>query len=262
MSEEATRQRALLAALMTSEARPAALALRETGTRAARGLEAYRANAEASAERALASTFATVQAMVGAEDFTHLAREFWHAHPPQRGDLGEWGAEFPAWLGAHAAMAPWPWLSDSARLDLALHRNERAADAVLDAASLALLESTDPARLRLQLMPGTALLRSAWPIASIHAAHQLGGDAAEQAFEGLRAAIADARGEQVLVARQGWRAVVHRLGPPDAAWVQAVLDGVCLADALAGAGEGFDFSVWLGTALRQSWLKGVLASND
>ena len=259
---EATRQQALLAALMTNEARSAALALRETGARAARGLEAYRANAEASADRALASTFGTVQAMVGAEDFTHLATEFWHAHPPQRGDLGEWGAEFPAWLGAHAAMAPWPWLADSARLDHALHRAERAADAVLDAASLALLESTDPLRLRMQLMPGTALLRSAWPIASIHAAHQLGGDAAEHAFEAVRAAIADGCGEQVLVARQGWRAVVHRLDSPGAAWAQAVLDGLCLADALAGAGEGFDFTAWLGTALRESWLKGVVASND
>lgn len=262
MSEEAARQQALLAALIAADANPPALALRETGPRAARGLEAYRANAEASAERALASTFATVQAMVGEEDFKHLARAFWHAHPPQRGDLGEWGAEFPAWLGAHAAMAPWPWLPDSARLDLALHRAERAADAGLDAASLALLESTDPARLRLQLMPGTALLRSAWPIASIHAAHQLGGDAAEQAFEGLRAAIADVRGEQVLVARQGWRAVVHRLDSPGAAWAQAVLDGACLADAMALAGEDFDFTVWLGTALRESWLKGVVASND
>jgi hypothetical protein len=259
---EAARQQALLAVLMAPDTEPAALALRETGARAARGLEAYRANAEASADRALASTFATVQAMVGAEDFTHLAREFWHAHPPQRGDLGEWGAEFPAWLGAHAAMARWPWLADSARLDLALHRNERAADAVLDAVSLALLESTDPARLRMQLMPGTALLRSVWPIASIYAAHQLGGDAAEHAFEAVREAIADARGEQVLVARQGWRAVVHRLDRPGAAWVQAVLDGACLADALVRAGEDFDFTAWLGTALRESCLKGVVASND
>jgi len=259
---EALRQQALLAALLASDASPARLALRETGARAVRGLEAYRANAEASADRALASTFATVQAMVGADDFRHLAREFWRAHPPQRGDLGEWGAEFPAWLGAHAAMAPWPWLADSARLDLALHVKERAADALLDAASLALLESTDPARLRLQLMPGTALLRSAWPIASIHAAHQLSGDTAEHAFERVRAAITEARGDQVLIARQGWRAVVHRLDLPGAAWAQAVLDGTSLSDALAQAGEGFDFAAWLGTALRESWLKGVVASND
>ena len=257
---EASRQRALLAALVAADAAPATLALRETGARAARGLQAYRANADALADRALAAVFATVRQLVGAADFTHLARAFWRTQPPLRGDLGEWGEAFPAWLQAHAALASRPYLGDCARLDLALHRNERAADAVLDAASLTLLESTDPARLQLQLMPGTALLVSAWPIASIHAAHQLAGPEAERAFAVLREAIAAAQGEQVLVRRQGWRALAQRLDPPGAAWLQSLLDGTCLADALARAGAGFDFTAWLATALRESWLQAVRVS--
>ena len=257
---EAQRQQRLLAALAAGA--PSVAALRESGERAARGLEAYRANAEAIADRALASTLPTVQAMVGDDDFKHLAREFWRAHPPERGDLGEWGDAFPAWLAAHAGLTAWPWLADSARLDLALHRNERAADAVLDAGSLGLLESTDPAQLRLVPMPGIAVLCSPWPIATIHRAHQLEGVAAERAFADVREAVAAQRGEQVLVARQGWRAVVHPLDAPTAAWTQDLLDGIDLATALTRAGEGFDFAAWLGTALRESWLKGVAASND
>ena len=259
---EAARQQALLEAFATPDADPSRLALRETGARAARGLEAYRANAEAIAERALAAAFPTVQAMVGADAFRYLARDCWRAHPPRRGDLGEWGAEFPAWLAAQAALAEWPWLADSARLDLALHRCERAADAVFDAASLARLETTDPAQLWLQLMPGIALLRSDWPIASLHAAHQLEADAAEPAFEAVREAIAAARGESALVARAGWRAVVHRLDPASADWTQSLLDGENLDAALARAGIGFDFAAWLTRALRTSWLKGVAAAND
>ena len=259
---EAQRQQALLAALAAPDAAPAMLALRETGARAARGLEAYRANAEALAERALAAVFPTVQAMVGDEDFGRLARELWHAHPPLRGDLGEWGDALPEWIEAHAPLARWPWLADGARLDLALHRNERAADAVFDAASLQLLESIDPAHLQLQLMPGCAVLCSGWPIATIHRAHRLAGAAAEAAFEAVRAAIADRRAEQVLVARNGWRAVVHVLDPAEAAWTQSLLDGTNLAEALDRAGAGFDFAAWLARALRESWLKGVLASND
>ncbi|MEP7102699.1 MAG: DNA-binding domain-containing protein [Burkholderiales bacterium] len=257
---EARRQRDLLAALATGA--PSVAALRESGERAARGLEAYRANAESIADRALASAFATVQAMVGGEDFKHLAREFWRAHPPERGDLGEWGDAFPAWLAAHAGLTAWPWLADSARLDLALHRSERAADAVFDADSLGLLESTDPAQLQLVWMPGTALLCSAWPIAMIHRAHQLPGEAAERAFADVREAVAAQRGERVLVARQGWRALVHPLDAATAAWTQDLLDGIDLATALTRAGDGFDFAAWLGTALRESWLKGVAASND
>lgn len=257
---EAERQQQLLAALVGDAS--AAPMLRESGARAARGLEAYRANAESIAERALASCFATVLAMVGADDFRHLAREFRSAHPPERGDLGEWGDAFPAWLGAHTGLAAWPWLADSARLDLALHRAERAADESLDAASLGLLESTDPAQLRLVPMPGTALLRSAWPIAAIHQAHQLEGDAADAAFARVREALAAQRGEQVVVARKAWRAVVHPLDVQSAAWTQDLLENVDLASALARAGEGFDFAAWLGFALRESLLKGVSASTD
>ena len=257
---EAQRQRALLAALVGGSA--AMPALRESGPRAARGLEAYRANAESIAERALASAFATIQAMVGADDFKQLARAFWKACPPERGDLGEWGEALPAWLAEQAGLARWPWLADCARLDLARHRCERAADAALDAGSLGLLESTDPSLLRLVPMPGVALLRSAWPIATIHGAHQLEGEDAERAFEVVRAAIAAQRGEPVLVARRGWRAVVHPLDPAVAAWTQDLLDGVNLAEALVHAGDGFDFATWLGMALRESWLKGVAASHD
>ena len=257
--DEAPRQQALLRALSGAGVDDG---LRERGERAARGLEAYRANAEVIAERALAAALPTVQALVGATDFKHLAREFWLAHPPQRGDLGEWGDAFAAWLQAFEAMAPWPYLADVARLDFALHCSERAADAVLDAPSLALLETTDPAQLRIALMPGTALIRSAWPIASIHRAHQLDGEAAEQAFAAVRDAIEARRGEDAMVVRQGWRAVVVPLIPGDARLTQALLAGANLAHAFDQAGAGFDFAIWLQTAVRNTWLKDVVASND
>jgi Putative DNA-binding domain len=253
---EAARQRDLLAALAAGA--PPLVALRESGERAARGLEAYRANAEAIAERALAASFATVQAMVGEHDFKQLAREFRRDHPPVRGDLGEWGDALPDWLAAHAGLRAWPWLADSARLDLAVHRCERAEDAALDADSLGLLESADPAQMRLVPVPGSALLRSAWPIATIHRAHQLEGEAAEAAFAAVREAVAAHRGETVLVARRGWRAAVHVLDDATAAWTQDLLRGASLDAALSRAGEGFDFAAWLATALRESWLRGAV----
>jgi len=256
--DEAQRQQALLRALLSGASVDG---LREQGERAARGLEAYRANAEAIAERTLAAAFPTVQALVGADDFKRLARAFWHAQPPLRGELGEWGDAFAAWLQAHAAMAPWPYLADSARLDFALHSNERAADAALDAASLSLLESADPARLHMRLMPGTALIRSAWPIAGIHRAHQLEGAEAEKAFERARDAIAAQRGEDAMVVRQGWRAVVVPLQIVDARWTEALLADASLAQALEQAGEGFDFAVWLETAVRNAWLKEIAADD-
>ena len=55
--------------------------------------------------------------------------------------------------------------------------------------------------------------------------------------------------------------LVHPLDPRTAAWTQDLLDSVDLAAALIRAGEGFDFAAWLATALRESWLRGVIASN-
>ena len=259
---EAQRQRELIAAFEVAGSMPCGLRLSESGARAERGLEAYRANAEAIADRALGAVFATVRTMVGAIDFKHLARDFWRAAPPLRGDLDEWGSEFPGWLAGHVAMAAWPYLADCARLDLALHLNERAADAVLDAASLSLLETHDPERLRLQLMPGVSLICAAWPIATIHHAHQVTTEEAVQAFHAVREALASRSAERVLVARQGWRAVVYRLDGPEAAWTQSLLDGASLGAALGLATEAFDFANWLGRALRGSWLKGVAVAGD
>ena len=264
VAHEAGRQQALLAALWSPSDEPAEQVLRESGARAAQGLSAYRANAAALADRALGAVFGTVKAMLGDEDFKHLAREFWRAHPPQRGDLGEWGQQLPAWLQAHTALDEWPWLGDCARLDLALHQCERAADAELDVASLGLMETADPDDLRIVLMPGTAAWSSRWPLATIHRAHALrtgAGAGAEAGFADVRAALAEQRGEHVLVTRTGWRARVQAIEPSTLAWTQLLLDETPLGTALQRA-EGFDFAEWLATALREGWLKEVVRRAD
>ncbi len=248
-ASEARRQRELLAALAAPRADGAA----------SPGLQAYRANAHASAERTLASACPTVRALLGAEDFAQLAREFWHAHPPQRGDLGEWGASLPEWLAAHPGLADWPYLADCARLDLALHRCERAADAVLDTASLALLSGAEPARLRLRLMPGVQALASRWPLASIHAAHA---ESDESLFDIAHDRVHREQGEAVVVARDGWRGVVQRIDAPGQAFMQMLARGADLAQALDAAGESFDFAAWLANALRCHWLKEVALVGD
>ena len=252
---EAERQRALVAAILAPRADAAALALNETGERAERGLAAYRANAEALAERALGAAFGSIHAMLGEEDFAHLAAEFWRVRPPQRGDVGEWGAEFAGWLETHPSLARWPYLADCARLDFAMHANERAADASVDADSLGRLADADPQDLRLLLMPGTALVSSRWPIVTIRRAHRSGADAD---FARAGDAIERECAQHALVWRDGWRAEVTELDETEAAWIASLLAGANLASALDRAGGGFDFAEWLARALQQRWLKGVV----
>ncbi|HEY0856853.1 MAG TPA: DNA-binding domain-containing protein [Albitalea sp.] len=256
---EGERQRELLAALFAPRADACAIATRETGARALRGLQAYRLNGDAAAQRALAAAFPTVQMLLGPEDFDQLAREFWRAAPPRHGDLGEWGDGFAAAIAAHAQLADWPYLSDCARLDWALHCCERAADAALDAGSLARLSDTDAGRLMPEFMPGMALVESCWPIVSIHAAHRAGDDAA---FEPLRELLARRQGESAIVSRSGWRAIVSPVDAATARWTRRLLAGCDLGAALSHAGEGFDFGAWLAAALQQHWLKGIRVLDD
>ena len=253
---EAHRQQALLAALATRGAAPAGLALQGDERRATQGLDAYRINAAAIAERALGAVFPTIAALIGADDFAHLAQEFWRAQPPTCGDLGEWGGAFPDWLAAHAAFTEWPYFGDCARLDLALHHCERAAEAEPDTTSLAMLADGDPARLTIALVPGTALVDSRWPVVTIHAAHHGAG------FDAVRDALAREESEAAFVVRDGWRASVQRVDGATARWTAALLRGAPLAEALEAAGEAFDLAHWLAGALQGRWVKGVAAFGD
>ena len=256
---ESERQQRLLEALLAAEADAGTLPVRERDTRALRGLQAYRANADASAARALATALPTVQMLVGEDDFALLARAFWRAAPPQRGDLGEWGEGFAAFVEADARLAEWPYLADCARLDWALHCCERAADNRFDADSIARLGDTDPSRLVLELAPGIAVIASPWPIAMVHAAHR---SEDPRAFDAVRQAIGQRQGEAVVVAREGWKALPRVVHCATASWMQAVAQGATLADALAQAAEGFDFGAWLSTALSSGWVKGIRVLPD
>jgi len=254
MEVEAARQQAMLAAIGARDADCGVAGFSGPAERAVSGLAIYRANAAALAERALGVGFPTLQRLLGADDFKHMAREFWRDDPPRKGDIGLWGEALPDWLRAHPGLAPWPYLGDCAELDWLLHCNERAADSTFDAASMSLLEAHDPERLRLLLMPGTAVFASRWPVASLHAAHEAGANG----FDAVREALAAQRAEAVLVARRGWRGVVHSIDASTCAWSRDLLDGASLGAALARAASGFDFTAWLSLALTEGWLQGVV----
>lgn len=254
MKREAQRQQALMAALWArGDERSLPPNLLHGAERIQRGLQAYQAHAGASAERALASTFPTVQALVGEDSFAALARAFWHAQPPSRGDLACLGDALPAFIADSEQLADVPYLADVARLDWHVAAAERAADASTEAATLSLLAEVDAAQLQLELLPGTAVLPSAHPVVSVFLAHRPGEGAATHRAQ-AREAIALGRGETALVWRSGWRAVVQAIGDGETRWVQSLLRGDTLAVALGEAGEGFAFEPWLLQALQNGWL--------
>jgi hypothetical protein len=254
MSTEAQRQQALMAAILQRDDGTSLqgwMAARPAGV--TRGLQAYQANAGASAERALATAFPTVQALVGEASFAALARAFWHAAPPGRGDLAHFGGGLPTFIAASEQLADVPYLADVARLDWQLAEAERALDAQVDTQTLQLLTEIDPAQLRLVLTPGLSVVCSDYPIVSLWKAHQPVDDAAEHRTL-VRQKLDERRGEHALVWRSGWRGCADTIDAATARWMQSLLDGDALAAALARAGEGFVFEAWLVQALQQAWL--------
>lgn len=250
MARELERQAALLSAILQGDAGAAvATGLRgvmpgEAPASVAQGLQAYRGNAIALAGRALSGAFPQLASLLG-EQFASLAWSFWRACPPASGDLGEWGAGLPDFLLRSADEA----LADMATLEWALHRAERAADAVLEAASLGLLHG-DPGSLRLDFRPGLVLLALSDEALSLLATHRCWLHAVR---EGRPA---------VLVWRKDWRGRATQLQAAEAAFMRSALAGDSLEAALAVSravdGEGWDFTAFLQQALQEQWLRAVL----
>lgn len=235
MKAEALRQQALVEALLRASAPlpPGLCAPAGIEGGVARGLQAYRLNAQALAARALAGVYPAVQDWLGEADFAAMAWAFWRQHPPSQGDLACWGAALPDFLAAQPGMEP--ALGERARLDWAIHQCERAPDARLDAASLSLLAAAEPAELRLRPMPGLSLL---W----------------------LRDEAVPAAAWPWLLWRRDWRCQQRRLSAGEAAFFAALLAGRDLEQALQEASAvaaDFDFSAWLQDALSLGWLRAV-----
>ena len=254
--EQRRQQRLMRALLREDEASSLHGWLQGDAAGIARGLQAHASHAGAAAERVLSASFPTVRALLGEASFAALSRAYRHARPPARGDLFWLGEELPAFVAASEQLGDVPYLADCARLDWLVACAEVAADARFEPDTLALLAAHEPADLVLELPPGSALLASRHPVASIRRAHE-SADASDAAFAGAREALEAGRGEQVFVWRRGWRGAVALLVPAEADFMSALLADRSLARALDAAGAGFDFAVWLARALDAGWLRAV-----
>lgn len=246
----------------------------------ATGLRAYQINAQATAQRVLASTYPTIAAMLGADTLSALALILWQQDPPRSGDLGEWGGALPASLASHPDLQPWPWLADSARLDWHRHLSERAADATLDAGSLQLLGEGEPEHVRLWLKPCVRVLPSNWPVIGLWDAHQLPVEKQEEAAAQAlahRSDLSERSQGQVSVSvvwRNPWPLQMLPLTGAQADWMLKLVGGrspadiakdaamrpASLASLLDQALPDFDFTEWLSLALSQGWLWRVTVS--
>jgi hypothetical protein len=217
-----------------------------------RGLQAYRSNGHALAERALAAAYPVVAALLGEDNFRPLAHELWVSEPPRRGDLAQWGEAFAPFIERLPQLArEEPYLADVARVEWQLHRAATEADRAFDRASFELLAQRDPSAITLQLAPGAACVASPHPVASIVLAHR-----GELPFEIAGERLRDGVAETALVWRCGLAPRVRIARAGEGEFLAALQEGRALADALQAAPQ-FDFGAWLAPAALGQLLLGV-----
>jgi hypothetical protein len=255
VSSLARQQQALLEALL---AWPAEIAINSIAACAidsrARGLKAYQAHGHMLAQRALLAAYPVVAQMLGDESFAELARALWHAQPPVHGDIACWGSGLAAFMQASEQLQDDPYLPDVARVEWALHQCSGASDRAADLSTLALLTTEDPASLTLVLAPGCAVVRSAWPIASMLGAHLGGEPSLQEAGAQLRAGVA----QDVVVWRAGLKPRFRLAVDGEVGAVMALLRGESLDQALSLAPQ-LDFALWLPMAVQSGLLVSVQA---
>lgn len=191
---------------------------------------------------ALVESYPACVALLGAECFRGVAREYVLAEPPRSPVVSEYVLGFPGFVARPGPLAAMPFVADVALLEAARIRAFHAADAEpLDAAAFAPL-AADPARLattRVVLHPAARWWRATTPALDLWAAHQVdAADCVDPSAIDL-SAIDVARTQDVLVSRPAYVVDVAALPPGAIAFLDALRDGAAIADAFAAAsGEG------------------------
>lgn len=183
----------------------------------------YRNNVQHGLTRALAARFPVIEALVGADFFTAMARVFAAGAPPRDPVLLRWGDAFPGFLDRFPPVAHLPWLGDVARLELARGRAYHAADAA--PVPTEALQTPDLETLHLVLHPSVILFASPHPAVRIWQAHQDGARPSGHLGSGP---------DHALVARDpGFAVVVAPVDPGTHAVLAALASGQPLGRAAA-----------------------------
>lgn len=210
------------------------------GNPAGQRFNVYRNNVALSLIEALQASFPVLADLLGAEQFTPLARAFMARHRPDTPVLHQYGARLPVFLETYPPLLDQPYLPDLARVEQALRESYHAADAApVDPQKLTNLPPEALGQAVLKLAPSVQLLRSDWPIFDL--------------MHGTKG-----RGPQsVLIARAEFDPTPHLLTETQADFIGPLLAGQTLGAAFESVPEGFDLTPVLQLLLAQNALTDI-----
>ena len=229
------------AALLDAAAPIPAGLIDSEGTPAGRRYGVYRNNITVSLIEAMKVAFPLVRDLLGQQNFDSLVPNYVRAHPPESPLMMHYGAGFPEFLEELQPLAHLGYLSDVARLDLAMRVAYHAADArPFDPTVLQQTPET-LASIHLPLAPATHVFRSRWPIFDLWR-RAMQPDAPQPR----------AIGQAILITRPEFDPQIHLLPTGAATWLHALKShpiGPAIEIATAAAPE-FNFAETLSLALQ------------
>jgi len=146
------------------------------------GLNVYTNNFIENGIRALSITFPTVEGLIGEDSFRMLSRKLLSHEVKASFDWAEYGITLPTFIEGQEALEIYPFLSEVAELDWAIHGVQRQADKEFAPSTFASLETGDTDLLCFIAAPGLQLLNFWFPVVDLY---QLIHDPYLQSEEGI-----------------------------------------------------------------------------
>ncbi|MCE8537195.1 putative DNA-binding domain-containing protein [Ruegeria pomeroyi] len=209
---------------------------------AGRRFNVYRNNVAVSLTEAMHQAFPVIAKLLGTQNMDGLAGIYLRQHPPTSPLMMFYGETFPEFLAGMRQLSHLGYLSDVARLELALRHAYHAADSTaIDPQVLAIAPEALMAS-RLEFAPAMRLLRSPWPIHAIWRFNTEDG-----------APKPEPEAQDVMITRPEYDPVPQLLPPGGADWVAALQSGATIGAAYEAAAEqtpDFDLGATLALLLQ------------
>ena len=221
-----------------------------------RGINIYRRNLLANAQRALSISFPTIFKLLDNDVSEQLVHIFLKQCPPHQGDWTQWGAEFPQFIAVDQITREYAYLPDCAELDWYVHSALHGPDQTVDYTTLALLGSAEPENITVILNQNVGLIKTELPISEIfNAHHHQDEQQRKNAMEQAKSALASTRKKHVvMIFRPEFQPKVTILTNSEAEFMFCLKAGKSLATSLDAVShyDDFSFEKWLLKAIEQN----------
>jgi len=212
------------------------------GAPASKRFDVYRNNVAVSLTEALIAAFPVIHKLVGDRFFRAMAGVYLRKHPPSSPLMMYYGDKMPQFLRRFEPAKSLPYLSDMARVELAMRHSYHAADATpIDGQALAALTPEKLMGTKFGVAPATFVLPSDYPTYSIYRANTVEG-----------APKAEMRPEAVLITRPQFDPQQTLISAASAACITSLMAGNALGVAMTAAGDDLDLGETLGLLLGQN----------